>query len=120
MEFNFCQYLNSRSYFARRLSIEASKFSQPLTSSECEPNRVEHIEIGGEIQGISVNQASTEICRAEAADQRVEMYSFTFNVICDESITEDGAPVLQSVDFSNECTPEVTYVHAAGCYQEPV
>ena len=48
------------------------------------------------------------------------MYSFTFNVICDESIIDAGAPVLQSVDFSNECAPEVTYMHAAGCYQAPI
>ena len=59
---------------------------------------------------------SDEVCKEANGPMPETLYSFTYNVICDDSITEDGAAVLQSIDQTNDCSPEVTYAHAAGCY----
>ena len=63
-----------------------------------------------------MNQLSDEICKEANGAIPETLFSFTYNVICDDTIIEDGAAVLQSIDQTNDCSPEVTYAHAAGCY----
>ena len=43
--------------------------------------------------------------------------SFTYEVMCDPEITEDGGAVFKSMNIEDECAPEVTYAHAAGCHK---
>jgi len=48
------------------------------------------------------------------------MMSFTYTVLCDESVTEDGGAVFQGISVDDKCSPEVTYLHAAGCHKVEV
>ena len=66
---------------------------------------------GDEIIGIKVVQMSENVCTTETN------YSFTFKVLCDETITEDGMAVIQGTDASDPCSPVVTFSHAAGCHK---
>lgn len=43
-----------------------------------------------------------------------------YSVLCDETITEEGAAIIESVDLDDSCRPHVTMVHNAGCHKREI
>ena len=41
-------------------------------------------------------------------------------MICDEEVTEIGGALFAALNVDDECSPEVTFIHAAGCHKVEV
>ena len=68
-----------------------------------------------EIIGIKVHQISENKCKEENGE--TINLSFTYTVLCDEEVTENGGAIFRSLNVDDECAPEVTFIHAAGCHK---
>ena len=71
-----------------------------------------------QIIGVKVTQISDNKCKEENGN--TINLSFSYTVLCDEEVTENGGAVFQSLNLDDECAPEVTYTHAAGCHKVKV
>ena len=66
-----------------------------------------------DIDGISYKFESEEVCPYGTTEDAT--FSFTVNIICDETVTDEGAGVIDSASFTNTCDPTVNMRHASGC-----
>ena len=88
----------------------------PVTSHSFAPESVSVIRDDNDKKiGISYTRESLgEECVSESgADIN---YRFTTDIMCDETITEQGGAQIVSNDLSNDCAPKIVMKHSAGCY----
>lgn len=116
LEFNFCKHLKDSYYFSRWISYDFR--TKILTSDVCEPDEVYEIIKNEEIIGITVKHIGDNDCDFEGQEGR--KFGFVYSVLCDETITEKGAALIESVDDDDICRPHVTMIHNAGCHKREI
>ena len=111
LEFNFCQYLDETNYFARSLTAGIER----LTNDNYKPNSFDPInDDEGKTVGLKVIYESDNICYKDNGDESI--FSFTANIMCDESIDGQGEAELVSYNMDEHCAPSVTMKHKGGCF----
>ena len=85
-----------------------------MTSGNCSPDIIETVTYGDVVIGVAVTHDSDVLC-TEREDGVDDVFSFKYEVLCDENITGNGEAVIHEVDSSDPCKPAVTFLHAAGC-----
>ena len=113
IEFDFCRYLESTSYFAS--TFIPGEGNTILTGDTYLPSSTEPLrDENDKYSGVSVTHDSSTICEI-AADGTETMYSFNTKIMCDKDLTEQGGATIESFDDST-CDVTVTLKHNAGCH----